>query len=97
MATLFISVYRAAGSTALGTPSQEEVVAIGAGSLQSTAISGTRGDRVVRLYADVDCFAHWGSNPTALTDGTAGRPLGADNPEYFRIPVGDIIAVIQRV
>ena len=97
MATLFITAFRQAGSTALGDPTQEEIVSIGAGSLQSNAIAGTRARRTVRLYADADAFVTWGANPTALTDGTAGRAIGADNPEYFSIAVGDIIAVINRV
>ena len=97
MADLFISVYRVAGSTAFGSPQQEEKVAIGAGSLTSSAITGARGRRIVRLYADADCFVTWGSSPTALTDGTEGRPMGADNPEYWNMPVGTIIAVINRV
>jgi len=97
MATLFITVFRSAGSTAHNNPSQEEVVAIGAGSLQSGVITGARGRRTVRLYPDVDCFVTWGANPTALIDGTEGRAMGADNPEYFNISVGDRIATIQRV
>ncbi len=101
MASLFITVFEVAGATALGDPIQEEKVAIGAGSLTSTAITGLVATavkrRTVRLYADVDCFVTWGAAPTATTDGTSGRALGADNPEYFHINAGDLIAVIQRV
>ena len=96
MATLFIAVFETAGSTAIGPPIQEEVVAVGAGSLQSNVIVAGR-DRIVRLFTDTDCFVTWGANPTALIDGTEGRPLGLDNPEYFQIPAGDKIAVITRI
>ena len=96
MPTLFITVFRSAGSTAHNNPSQEEVVTIGGGSLQSNAITGARGLRTVRLYPDTDCFVTWGASPTAVGDGSEGRAMGADNPEYFSIPVGDIIAVIER-
>jgi hypothetical protein len=98
MATLFISVYEAAGSTALDDPLQEEVVTVGAGSLRSNAISGPGNKkRTVRLFTDADCFVTWGEDPTALTDGSEGRPMGAENPEYFSIQAGHKIAVIQRV
>jgi len=96
MASLYITVFRQAHMTALGDPTQEEVVTIDGTSRQSNAISGDRAFRTVRLCADSDCFIHWGSNPTALNDGTAGRAVGADNPEYWSIAVGDKIAVIQR-
>ena len=97
MATLFITAFRQAGSTALGDPTQEEVVDIGVASTNSNAITGDRAFRTVRLYADADCFVTWGEDPTATIDGTSGRAVGADNPEYWHIPVGYIIAVIQRV
>ena len=104
MTILFITVFRQAGSTALGDPLQEEKVAIGAGSLKSNTISGSATSPVgtgkpttCRLYAIADCFVTWGADPTALIDGSAGRALGADNPEYFNILSGDKIAVIQRV
>jgi len=101
MATLFITVWDSAKEVALGAPLQEEVVAIGAGSLQSNVITTQSDGRVthrrVRLYADADCFVTWGSDPTALNDGSAGRAMGADNPEYFEITAGEKIAVIERV
>ena len=100
MATLFIGVWIDARQTLIGRPIQEMAVSIGAGSLKSAQItepSNGKGMRRVRLFADADCFVTWGVDPTALTDGTAGRPLGADNPEAFDIPTGDKIAVIQKV
>ena len=98
MATLFIVVFQGAGSVAHGDPIQEEVVSIGAGSLTSNVITGSdRKRRIVRMYADADCFVTWGETPTALTDGTDGRPLGSDNAEYFDVEAGHKIAVIQRI
>ncbi len=97
MATLFITAFRQASQTALGDPTQEEVVDIGVASTNSNPITGARAFRTVRLYADADCFVTWGTNPTATIDGSSGRAVGADNPEYWNIAVGHIIAVIQRV
>ncbi len=97
MSTLFIATWRSAVEVARGDPLQEMVVTIGAGSLQSAAITGQNKARNrVRLYADVDCFVTWNEDPTALTDGTDGRPLGRNNVEYFDIEAGHKIAVIER-
>ena len=95
---LQISVFSDAKEVLFDAPLQEEVVAIGAGSLQSNAITGdNREMRLVRLFCDADCFVTWGANPTATTDGTSGRALGAENPEVFGIFAGNKIAVINRV
>lgn len=98
---LQISVFENAQEVLFGSPIQEEVVVIGAGSLQSNAVSGSTSAPVpirrVRLFADADCFVTWGDNPIALTTGAGGRALGAENPEIFGIPAGQKIAVINRV
>jgi hypothetical protein len=95
---LYITVFEDAAEVALGAPVQEMAVAIGAGSVQSDAIAGTGNrHRRMRLMADVDCFVTWGDDPTATTDGTSGRPMGAENPEYFAINVGQKVAVIERL
>ena len=100
MATLFIGVWGDATVTLHGKPIQEMAVTITGTSAQSAVITGPSGSRSVRrafrVYTDTDCFVHWGSNPTALNDGTAGRPLGADNPEVWEIESGEKIAVIER-
>ena len=97
MATLFISVFADATTTLLDKPIQQMTIAVGAGSLQSSAITGTgKFKKLVRLFTDTDCFVEWGENPTALTDGSAGMPLGAENPEIVGVRAGDIIAVIER-
>ena len=99
MATLFITVWGDATQTLLGEPIQEEAVTISGTSAQSSAILGgvNKAMRRVRLYTDTDCFVTWGTDPTALTNGTAGRALGADNPEVFGVESGQRIAVIERV
>ena len=60
-------------------------------------LSDEEKNRSIRLFALADCYVTWGSNPTALDDGTEGRILNAGNPEYFSIKAGDKIAVIERV
>jgi len=97
MATLYFCVFESVGATALGDPLQEGSIAIGGASAQSIAINGSgRKRRLVRCYADTDCFLTWGANPTAVNDGSDGRPLGADNPEYFNIEAEHLLAVIAR-
>jgi hypothetical protein len=53
-------------SLALGGPGQSQAVSISTTSVQSTAI--TTGTAVVT--PSVECFVRYGSNPTALSDGT---------------------------
>ncbi len=95
MATLYLTVFRQAGSTALGDGTSLAGVTIDATSRQSTAVAGTRGFRTVRFFPDADCFVTWGSNPT-VTGATDAIAMGADNPEYWSVPVGDVIAVLTR-
>jgi len=97
MATLQISVWDDAGEVALGPVLQEQVVTISGTSAASTsAIPGNNQTRRVRLYADTDCYVTWGADPTALSDGSDGRMIGANNPEYFSINSGHKVAVIER-
>jgi hypothetical protein len=98
MATLFISVFADATQTLLNPPIQEMAVAVGAGSVQSAALSqGNNATmRRVRLFTDTDCFVTWGADPTAVGDGSSGMPLGAENPEVVGIETGHKVAVIQR-
>ncbi len=97
MATLFFTVFSGAVEVAAGDPIQEDKVAIGVGSTQSATLVGTgRKRHRVRVFADENCFATWGENPTAKNDGTDGRPLEAGSAEYFDIEAGYKIAVIER-
>jgi hypothetical protein len=65
-------------------------VAVSGSSAQSGAITAA----VVRLVSSTDCHVKFGSNPTAVADGTS-LFLPAGVPEYFQFGSGDKIAVIQ--
>lgn len=99
MADVQYTVWRSAAEVANGPVLNENVVAIGAGSVQSDDVvwpgNGNRGCRV-RLAADADCWVTWGKNPTAENDGTGGRRMGAENPEYFDILANEKIATRER-
>lgn len=99
MAKLFIAVFRASESVAAGPVLNEEAVDIGGVSTQSGVMDsgGTNRSCTVRVMADTNCFVTWGADPTAVIDGSEGRPMGAENPEYFFIKSDEKIAVIQRV
>lgn len=98
MATLYFAVFADAKETAKGPALQFGAVTIGGTSTQSSAIVGSeRAVRRVRLFADALCFVHWGANPTAVNNGTAGIPLGTENPEYIDVEAEHKIAVITRM
>ena len=98
MATLFLTVWAGSESVAAGPVLNEQPVSIGGASVQSGVMDpgGGNRSRTVRVMADTNCFVTWGSNPTAVSDGTEGRPMGAENPEYFFIKADEKIAVIER-
>lgn len=97
MATLQFTVWDTAAEVALGDPSQEDTVAIGGTSAQTAEITAEgKKRRRVRIICDTNAWVTWGEDPTALADGSAGRMMGAENPEYFDIESGHKIAVIQR-
>lgn len=94
-----ITVFAHLGLTPGGTVLLEEVVSVTGASLQSSAVptTGVVGPLAgVRVHSDADCYVTWGDNPTALDDGTEGRAVGAENPEYFGVPPGQKLAVISR-
>lgn len=99
MADLFYTVWDTAAEVANGPVKNENKVAIGGTSTQSGVIDflGLNRSRRVRLFAGAACFVTWGENPTAVSDGTEGRALGAENPEYVEILANHKIAVIQRI
>ncbi len=99
MSNLYIAAFKDAKEVALGLPVLEEQVVYTTSSVQSTVLPvQTPGiDYRVRIFSDADCFVTWGENPTATIDGTSGRPIGANNPEYFSIKNGHRLAVIERV
>ena len=98
MSSLFVAVFDDAAEVALGKPTQEFIVDISGTSAASAVISGIDNrHKRVRLWADIDCFVTWDvGTPTAINDGSGGRPLGAKNPEYFAVQVGQKLAVIAK-
>ena len=96
MPTLSITVFADAKEVLFDEPLQVLSVAVGGGSVQSSAITGSNNQiRHVRLFTDTDCFVLWGANPTAA-DFTDSIPLGAENPEVVGIKAGQLVAVIER-
>ena len=71
-------------------PGASQKVALGATSVQSTAIAAS----LIRVVAQGDCHLAFGANPTAIADGTC-LFLPAGMPEYFVITSGNKLAVIQ--
>lgn len=68
---------------------QEQTVAVGGSSTQSSAFKGC----LIRVHTDVICSISIGSNPTATA--TTAR-MAADSTEYFAVKPGDKIAVITN-
>lgn len=99
MAKVYISEYARAG---IGINGQllavgeepaltTQTVAIGAGSVQSSAFNAST--KFIRVHTDAICSVAFGSNPTA----TASTPrLAANSTEYFAVNKGDKIAVITN-
>lgn len=90
MATLYVSEFNAIGgggnfpiSGAFQPPIAEQVVTIGAGSIQSNAFAPKT--TLIRLNCDVACSILFGTNPTATA--TKAR-MSANTTEYFSVPVG---------
>lgn len=97
MPSLQLTVYEDAAEVALGDPILEEVVTVSGTSTLSSVIPGTRKMRRMRLFSDVDVFVTWGAGtPEAKLDGTSGRMMAAESPEYFAIESGHFVAVIAR-
>jgi len=97
MANLQYTVFEDAAAVALGSPLQENVIAIGATSAAGDAIVGdTRRPRRVRVMCEAKAFVMWGDAPVAKSDGTDGRMMGSESPEYFDLEAGWQIAVIER-
>ncbi len=90
MATLYVTEYVSQGtdpngkmqSSAQQPPVQEQTVAIGASSTQTTN-AFTANTTLVRLHSDAICSVEFGTNPTA--SATKAR-LAANQTEYFTVP-----------
>ena len=98
MATMQFTVWISAAEVAIGAVLQEGAVTISGTAAPSAVITGEgRVKRRVRVMCDAKAWVHWGAGVTALDDGTAGRMMGAENPEYFDMEAGHIISVIERL
>jgi len=78
------------GLPAIKPATASSKISIGAASAPSAAIQS----KMVRLVATSDCHVAFGTNPTAVADGTC-LFLPAGIPEYFVVNPGDKVAVIQ--
>ena len=91
MAVLFVTEYARQGRDASGyqmVVAEEpqvanQVVAIGAGTVQSSAFNANT--NFVRISTDAICSIEFGTNPTATT---TTRRLPANTTEYFAVPRG---------
>ena len=72
-------------------PIVSQTVAIGAGSVQSSAFNTNT--KIVGIHTDAICSIEFGSNPTATN---VKRRLAANSTEYFRVAQGDKVAVITN-
>ena len=98
MAILYISEYAKAAidNRGLSVPAGQEpaittqVVAIGAGSVASTAF--TSATKFVRLHTDTACNFAFGISPTAVAD--VSPRMAANQTEFFGVPHGYAVAVI---
>jgi len=68
-----------------------QTVAIGGGSLQSSAFNDST--RFIRVHTDAICSIKIGTNPTAVTTETR---LAANQTEFFGVRGGMKIAVITN-
>lgn len=91
MATLYVTEFARQGIDARSNvtvmadqpPVAEQTVAIGAGSVQSSAFNALT--TFVRLHTDAICSVSFGTNPTAAT---SAMRLAANTTEYFTVPQG---------
>src|SRR3954466_13090361 len=95
---LYINVWPDASQTALGDIEQLLTISTLSASNQisgGVSLNGTLSTKRVRLFAEVACFVTWGSGSPDAT-GAIRVPLGAENPEYFTVPVGTKFAAVTR-
>lgn len=89
MATLYITEFAQQGqddrrltmAMSLEPSVANQTVAIGGGSVQSSALNAKTA--FVRIHCDVVCSIEFGTNPTAAT---TTRRMAANATEYFSVP-----------
>lgn len=74
-------------------PGTSQVVAVGAASVQSTAMGAKT--TVVQLVSTVACFVKFAANPTAAANTSSYLPPNV--PVNYAVNPGDKIAAIQAV
>ena len=98
MATLYISEFKSANS-AIGTTAPQippepaitdQVVAVGAGSLQSATFNAST--RAILVSTDTACCIKFGDDPTATTSNL--RIPANQNPIWFGVAPNQKLAVI---
>lgn len=101
MAVLYVAEYSDLGRSEPGMIQAaqspvvtRQVLAIGAGSVQSAAFNAST--RYIRVHTDAICAIAIDFNPTAANSGTQTERLAADQTEYFGVKAGMKIAVIQN-
>ena len=91
MAVVYITEYARQGRDASGyqmvvadePPVANQTVAIGAGSVQSSAFNALT--KFVRVSTDAICSIEFGTSPTATA---TTRRMPANSTEYFSVPLG---------
>ena len=98
MATLYVAEFsklytnpNGVGQMGQCPPLAEQTVAIGGGSLQTSAFNAVT--TAVRVHADAICSIAFGADPTAST--TTMR-MAAGQTEYFGVTGGTKVAVITN-
>lgn len=97
MSALYVTVFTDASQTALGDVEQSLSIANLSGSNAQTAVitrNGTLSTKRIRVYSEAAAWIAFGTDPDAT--GTLRIPIGADNPEYFTVPVGYKVAGVTR-
>lgn len=97
MATLYVAEFNAIGGSGnfsvqggFAPPSQEQVVAIGGGSVQCVD-PFLHSTHFVRVSTDTTCSIAFGPNPVASPNSMR---MPANSTEYFAVSPGDKVAVI---
>lgn len=107
MAVLQFTVWETAAEVANGPVLHEDTIAIGGTTTEATngidynnQGNSLIGQKRVRIIVDTASYVNWGDpaggTVQAVNDGSQGRMMYPGNPEYFDIPKGWKIAVVQK-
>ena len=76
------------------SPGNSQAITINGVSVQAADFSANV--TIIRLFSTVDCWVSFGTNPTAVVEGSSSMFLGGGIVEYFEIKTGEKIAVIRN-